>query len=140
MRASIVLFASLVLISIVALRSAEACSCSTYSLEKSIANADLVFWGEITASKTIQRPVTGWRYTVTVKGVWKGDVKVKTFVVTDNSSCGLKNVGARVGAQLLFAVRQGDTLFARQCSGSRKSTPEVREEATKIAGAERAPS
>jgi hypothetical protein len=139
MRASIA-FVSIVLMSIVAIRPAEACRC-TGSLEDGIEKADAVFWGDITAAVPIKGPVTGFRYTVRVKGVWKGSAKATMFVITDNSSCGLQNVGAKVGTKFLFAARLHEkSLYARQCDGSRKATPEVREEATKIAGAERTPS
>jgi hypothetical protein len=138
MRASIA-FVSIVLMSIVTLRPAEACKC-TGTLEAGIEKADVVFWGEVTAVASVKRPYTGTRYTVAVKGVWKGDAKATMFVVTGNSSCGLQNVGVKVGVRFLFAARRQDgVLYARQCDGSRTATSEVREEATKIAGAEHAP-
>lgn len=117
-------------------RVAEACDCGG-SLEDGVARADVVLWGEIVATTPLDDH--GTKFTVEVRGVWKGSAKKRTFVVTDGSSCGL--TGVQSGVWFLFvATKQGTTLASDSCDGSQKATKKVRDEVTKILGAPRAPS
>lgn len=114
---------------------AAACDCGG-SLEDGIARADVVFWGEIVATAPIADH--GTKFTVEVRGVWKGSAKKRMVVVTDGSNCGLG--GLKTNIWFLFvATERGTTLASDSCDGSQKATKEVRDDVTKILGAPRAP-
>jgi hypothetical protein len=127
---------TLVVMLLGAWRSADACDCMG-SLEDGIARAEAVFWGEIVA--TAPHDKYGKRFTVEVKGVWKGTVRKRTIVVTEGTSCGLTYVEADVHF-LFVATKVDGALSVNQCDGSQKATKKVRDEVTKIAGTARPPS
>jgi hypothetical protein len=114
-------------------RPSEACKCLEPALGTAIKSADLVFWGEITEIAASRDAPTA--ITVSVSGVWKGDVPATAKVFTTASSCGLVTAGARVGRRFLFVakLRDGEP-HVRQCDGSRLATAAVRAAVDKIAG------
>ncbi len=115
-------------------RVAHACDCGG-TLASGIAHADAVFWGEIVAEVPHEKHSA--RFTVEVKGVWKGSVTKRMYVFTDASSCGFKGLGK---VRFLFVTTEQDSrLWAHLCDGSQLATQKVRDQVTKIAGPARAP-
>src|SRR5688572_15557635 len=116
---------------------AVACKCLDPSPRSAVKRADAVFWGEVTAVTTEEHRSA---ITVTVRGVWKGTVPATVTVYTSFSSCGILNVGLKVGKRWVFAARDsGGDLYVRQCDGSRRATAKAIAAFDRAAGAATVP-
>ena len=97
---------------------AYACSCGGSPEAELAQHAEVIFTGTVVADETNQ-----WRqtrtFTVAVDRVYKGEATATQVVSTHASgaSCGLEISGP--GPFLIFADREGSTLTANLCGGTR---------------------